>query len=42
VFIKEYINFSQTRHLIVLLQRHVSTRTGHHQAIFWTMFKVYD
>ena len=40
--IKEYTIFRQTQHLIVLLQRHVSTRTSHHQTIFWTMFKVHN
>jgi len=31
---KECTNFSQTQQIIVLLQRHVSTRTSHHRAIF--------
>jgi len=42
LIIKEYTNFSQTQHLMMLLQRHVSTRTSHHQGVFWTMFKVYN
>jgi len=29
---KEYTIFSQTQHLLVLLQRHFLTRTSHHQA----------
>jgi len=33
-FIKENTNFSLTQHLLMLLQRHVSTLMSHHQAIF--------
>jgi len=39
---KEYANFSQTQHLMMLLQRNVLTLTSHHQAVFWTIFKVYS
>jgi len=37
LIIKEHTIFSQTQHLIMLLQQHVSTLTSHHQAIFGTM-----
>jgi len=36
---KEYTNFGQPQHLILLLQRHVSTRSSHHQAIFELCFR---
>jgi len=41
LIIKKYTIFSQTQHLMMLLQRYVST-VSHHQAIFSTMFKVYN
>ena len=40
--VKEDTIFSQTQHLMMLLQRYVSTLVSHHQAIFRTMFKVYN
>ena len=37
LYIKGYTNFNQTRHLIVLLLRHVSTPTSHYEVVQFTV-----